>query len=275
MGIGELERALAGTIKDFLLRDLPLRRISLVGSLLKFSRTSFPDETELVSRLQMEQKPDGGWIDCEDTAWNAYFLSGRRDFVSHVDRALTWLVSERCPQKGWGFCKRDRSCIPITSQILFFLPQISGFPESASWLEEEWRKDLAAPVKLSYKAAFFILTYVSAQNRNFPLSPDLFQRTVEYLVAQQRDDGSWGPWRDHPAPSECFISGLCLGALAVSQGLIESRKFVAPALERGCQWAHRNQLDNGFFPAHFIDEGSAWVLFGWKEAEYTLAGNRK
>lgn len=270
MGIKKLERILAGTINDFLVRDLPLRRIVLVASILKYCGSGLDVERELLFRIKREQNDDGGWIDCEDTAWISYFLSGRKEVDGLYKRGLAWLLAERFAGKGWGFCKRDRSCIPITAQVLFLLPEITCFEEAFSWLEGEWTRDLASTVQLNYKGAFYILACISAYHRKQSFSLQLFQETIEYLISQQRADGSWGPWRTHPAPRECFITGVCLAAISASLKLFRDKRLI-PTIEKACDWNKKNQLDSGFFPTHFIDEGSGWVLFGWKEAIVALS----
>ncbi len=268
MGLEKLEKALVSTVSDFLVRRLPLRRILLVGSLLKHCQVELLEKQTLTERILSEQKSDGGWIDCEDTAWALYYLSCETECNNLIAKGIKWLDTERCENSGWGFCKRDESCIPITAQILFFIRNIPHCAEAASWLEKEWENDLASPINLNYKASWYLLCYFALRSQ--PFSRDLFHETVDYLLREQRDDGSWGPWRCHPAPSECFITGICLGALAYSYELTKHGAIIS-ALNRGIGWVTKKQLDNGLFPTHYIDEGSAWIFFGWKNAQETIS----
>ena len=259
-----LKCALNHTISDFLYRDLPLRRITLVASLLKDCHVEIDKKNRLTQRIVSEQKSDGGWIDCEDTAWALFLILDPNEFDAQIQKSRRWLDDEKCMKNGWGFCKRDKSCIPITAQILYFLTEVFPNPEPVLWLEKEWEKDLNAPINLNYKAAWYLLAYIKYQNK-IKLSAELFTATLAYLIAEQRPDGSWGPWRDHPAPSDYFITGISMAALAISYPLIKEKKIVS-SLKNGIQWIKNNQLENGLFPTHYIEEGSAWLFFGWCKA---------
>ena len=207
----KLSLSLTNTISDFLNRRLPLRRITLVATLLKSSYISFPYK-ELNARILSEQREDGGWVDCEDTAWSLSCIAGQKTLEAEFERGCKWLESEKNNGEGWGFCARDNPCIPITAQIMYFLPQSSFFSKSAPWLEENWRKDLQAPVNLNYKGAWYLLAYYK-QYKSQNLTSQLFDESVDYLIREQRNNGSWGPWKNHPAPGDCFITGICLAAL--------------------------------------------------------------
>jgi hypothetical protein len=260
----KLKNALIYTLSDFLNRGLPLRRIALVASLLKECHIKIDEKNKLTQRILNEQKSDGGWIDCEDTAWLLFLISDLSGLDVQIQKTRKWLEDEKCIENGWGFCKRDRPCIPISAQVLYFLTELFPEPESMLWVEREWKKDLNSPVNLNYKAAWYLLAYYKFHNR-IHLSDKLFEATISYLITEQRSDGSWGPWRDHPAPSDCFITGICMAALAISYPLIKETK-ITTSLKSGIQWIKRNQLENGLFPTHYIEEGSAWLFFGWCKA---------
>jgi hypothetical protein len=266
-----LKRALNHTIFDFLHRDLPLRRIALVASLLKDCHVEITEKNRLTQRIVTEQKSDGGWIDCEDTAWALFLISDINQLDIQIQKNRRWLDNEKCMEKGWGFCKRDKPCIPITAQILYFLTDLFPNTESVLWLEKVWEKDLNAPVNLNYKAAWYLLAYYKFHNK-INLSDELFSATLAYLITEQRPDGSWGPWRDHPAPSDCFITGISMAALAISYPLIKEKKIVS-SLKKGIHWIKKNQLKNGLFPTHYIEEGSAWLFFGWCKANSIIKNN--
>ena len=259
----KLSLSLINILHDFLSRCLPLRRITLVASLLKNICISLPYK-ELNVRILSEQKEDGGWIDCEDTAWSLYCLDGQEDVESEFARGRLWLENERCNDKGWGFCARDNPCIPITAQILYFLPQSQAFSQSVYWLEKQWRKDLRSQVNLNYKGAWYLLSYYKL-HESTNLSSQLFNDSVDYLIREQRDNGSWGPWKSHPAPGDCFITGICLAALSLSCSISGNNRILS-CLRKGIKWIKRSQLENGLFPTHYIEEGSAWILFGWNKA---------
>lgn len=268
----KLHSTLNEIIGDFLNRYLPLRRIILVSSLLKDCKLESPENKKIINRLIKEQKVDGGWIDCEDTAWSLYYLSHINSVRKNVEKGLLWLENEKHKNKGWGFCKRDQPCIPITAQILYLLPYFHKTVEPALWIENEWKIDLASPIKLNYKAAWYLLAYSSFQNKT-SLSTELFNKTINYLLSEQRENGGWGPWKKHPAPADCFITGICMAALALSSPVSGDNKIVN-SLTSGIQWIENNQLENGLFPTHYIEEGSAWILFGWSKAINIIMRNK-
>ncbi len=268
----KLHSTLNEIIGDFLNRHLPLRRIILVSSLLKDCKLESPENKKIINRLIREQKADGGWIDCEDTAWSLYYLSHINSVRKNVEKGLLWLENEKNKNKGWGFCKRDQPCIPITAQILYLLPHFHYDIEAIQWLENEWNKDLPSPIKLNYKAAWYLLVYNRFQN-NTSLSTELFNKTVNYLLSEQRENGGWGPWKKHPAPTDCFITGICMAALALSYPISGNNKIV-DSLTAGIQWIKNNQLENGLFPTHYIEEGSAWILFGWSKTSNIIMRNK-
>ncbi len=260
----KLSLALINTTHDLLNRHLPLRRIVLVASIFKNCNIIFPYSKELTACIVSEQKEDGGWVDCEDTAWSLCCLASKEDAEAEFARGCTWLENEQTKSSGWGFCARDNPCIPITAQIIYFLPKSQPFSQAYYWLEEEWHKDLQAPVNLNYKGAWYLLAFYKLQ-KALNLSHRLFTKTVDYLIREQRDNGSWGPWRNHPAPDECFITGICMAALSLSYTISPNKKIVS-SLRKGIRWIKQVQLGNGLYPTHYIEEGSAWILFGWSKA---------
>lgn len=258
----KLREALKETAHDFLERKLPLRRITLLASILKKCDVELSTPDALINRLLQEQHEDGGWVDCEDTAWTLYYLSLHKR-KENVKKGLLWLSQERCRDGGWGFCRRDRANIPITSQIMFLFPHFLPSIEAWNWLNKEWGKDLSQSVNLNYKAAWYLLASRSLAENKFPPS-ELQLKTIDYLIHEQRNDGSWGPWKSHPAPSECFITGICLAALSLAATMVGSngKKEVISSMKKSLKWINNNQLENGLFPTHYIEEGSAWIFLG-------------
>ena len=261
--LDKLRHALIQTISDFLNRRLPLRRIILVASIFKDCSIELPTTDILVRRLLKEQHKDGGWVDCEDTAWSLFYINENMHKKRVID-GLSWLEGERKEKKGWGFCKRDHPNIPITGQILYLLPEINSHIEAAKWLENQWEKDIESYVKLDYKGAWYVLAYTRLFEK-VQLSKELFEKTVQYLLKEQRNDGSWGPWRKHPAGDDFYSTGVSMTALALSYNVTGNRKIYA-ALSKSIKWIKNNQLENGLLPTHYIEEGSAWIFWGWSKA---------
>jgi prenyltransferase/squalene oxidase-like repeat protein len=274
MGAGNIEEfnklclTLINTTLDLLNRNLPLRRIVLVASILRNCNVTLPFHKKLTNRILSEQKKDGGWIDCEDTAWCLGYLGDLEEFENEAVRGCSWLEKEQSKNKGWGFCARDNPCIPITAQIIYFLPQSPTFSEPSKWLEEQWRRDLKTAINLNYKGAWYLLAF-SSLHESANLSFHVFRESVDYLIKEQRDNGSWGPWKNHPAPEECFITGISMAALALSYSISKDKKIL-PTLKKGLEWIREMQLKNGLFPTHYIEEGSAWIFFGWSKSMTVL-----
>lgn len=259
----KLENFLDTILHDYLERNLPLRRIVFLSSILKLTSNESDTSFDLSERIMKEQRDDGGWIDCEDTAWNIFSISELESYSEQREKAICWQKNEQINGKGWGFCNRDYSNIPITSQILYTIPELRN-NSSILWLENEWLKDLNSPTNLNYKGSWYLLAY-SRLFKDFDLSSSLFFNTVDYLLKEQRDNGGWGPWKDHPAPSDEFITGISSAALAEACQ-IHRTTLIENALRRSIFWFQNNQIDNGLFPTHYIEEGSAWCYLGWKKA---------
>lgn len=263
----KLENFLEIILCDYLERNLPLRRIAFLSSVLKLTSAKSDFPVDLYKRIITEQRKDGGWIDCEDTAWCIQSLPDSETYSGYKEKAIHWLQKERIIDKGWGFCKRDYPNIPITSQIQYLILELRNI-SVISWLENEWSKDLNSQINLNYKGAWFLLVYCRLY-KEFKLSSILFQKTSNYLLNEQREDGGWGPWKNHPAPTDTFITGICTAALAEAF-LINRTPNIEKALKKSISWFLNNQLENGLFPTHYIEEGSAWCYFGWKKAHKCL-----
>jgi hypothetical protein len=249
--------ALEGVLVDFLRRGLPHRRLSRLAGLLLLAsnpphRPAWRDT--LVEQLFASRLPDGGWVDCEDTAWSAFVLD-QLGTESVAEPALRWIQGERVAC-GWGYCQRDQPSIPMTATVLWLLPALRD-ERSVGWLREAWSRDLASPVRLSYKGAWYLLGD-RVENARPESEKKLRGETVEFLLEDQRQDGGWGPWRDHPAPTDCFATGLAMYALAKES--MDSR--IGASLKRGLEWCKSHRRTDGLFATHFIEEGSGWVLLG-------------
>ena len=261
--LNKLKNSLIVLLDDYLERKLPLRRIVFLSSILKMSSLEINSFDKVSRRIISEQKPDGGWIDCEDTAWNTFFLSNQHHYSTNRNSAIKWLANERPSDFGWGFCRRDFSSIPMTSQVLILVPELRNLPEFI-WLFDVWKKEMNSIVNLNYKGAWYLLL-MSSQNLTDDYDAFMISKTEDYLLTQQREDGGWGPWKDHPAKTSTFITGLCCLALSNTFKITRSEK-IQTSLRKSIHWFENNQLENGLFPTHYIEEGSAWCYIGWKAA---------
>lgn len=207
--------------------------------------------------LRARQHADGGWIDIEETAWCAAALPASS---SHSRLGMSWIEANRVAGGGWGRSQRDVVRVPTTGLVLRLHPEI-GTREDWLTLEESWAADLDSGVALTYKGAMYLM----CQPRNSWRDIELEQRTLSFLEANVNDDGGLGPWRGHPVGSDPWTTGVCLVGLAT----------VFPdcsLLDSGANWLCRNQLASGHWRYHFIDEGTAYALWGLSEAARFLKG---
>ena len=259
--LGPTTAALEAILADFVSRGLPHRRVARLAGLLLLSgvdgrAAKWPD---VAGYLASKQGAGGAWVDCEDTAWCSWVLCRLGAFPEIRTRSTAWLAAERSGG-GWGYCSRDLPSIPITATVRLLAPALRD-DRSNGWLRETWAEYLSGPVRLSYKAAWYLLA--SDQGGK----TDLGKRTLEHLIADQRESGGWGPWRDHPAAADCFSTGIAMWAVASQAADARS----AEVLRRAMAWCESERLDNGLFPTHFIEEGSAWIHLGWAAALRHLA----
>ncbi|MBU2601798.1 MAG: hypothetical protein KKA32_06475 [Actinobacteria bacterium] len=137
--------------------------------------------------------------------------------------------------------------------------------ESNDWcvLDHLWVADLQSDLQVTYKGGFFL----SCQDSDRRPS-DLVLRTFDYLHSQPNDDGGFGPWRGHPIGSDPWSTGVCLAGLCRFPELADRG-----VVERAVQWLIDTQLESGYWPYHFIDEGTAYAYWGLTEAANLLEGS--
>jgi len=207
-----------------------------------------------VEHIAESVRPDGAWSDPEETAWAAAALSHLDDKNNKiVIKAKTWLASVRHPGGGWGRHPRDQVRIPTTALVLALVPSVATDADQ-TWVRQAWEKDLNSPVHLSYKGGFYLLT---VDKKNNGEANPLALRTTAYLAEDQNDDGGFGPWRDHPIGSDPWSTGVVLW------GLSKFIDYVDPVvIEKALGWLERAQLPSGYWPYHFLDEGTSYALIG-------------
>jgi hypothetical protein len=242
-------------------------RIGRSGNAVILSGSGGGDLLERVLHsLKNCQLPDGGWADPEETAWAAGFISqvkGRDD--SGVAAAIQWLKSNRLNGGGWGKHSRDRARIPTTVLVLTLVPE-AGSDEDYKWVAHEWAKDLSGSVQLSYKAGFYLLV---AGHASIQGDSELIDRTIRHLIDDQNDDGGFAPWKSHPVGSDPWSTGIVLW------GLSKWIDRVDPAvIERALHWLEVTQLPSGYWPYHYLDEGTSYALIGAVSAMRAMASRK-
>lgn len=238
----------------------PIRRYRCAVCLAKTGELVGPGFELLFS--SQGHHSDGGWADVEETTWAVAFHDALSSWVSSTpslrSEGINWLMKERTTEGAWGRSSRDRPRVPVTAWVFTLLPELAD-PHSLLWLETEWRKDLLAEVKLTYKGALALKAFASV-DCNLK-DPDLIPDTVKYLMDEQHDDGGFGPWKNHPIGSEPWSTGIALIGLTAWPELLQPER-----VERVLAWLERVQLPNGLWPCHYIEEGSAYCYWGAVEA---------
>lgn len=213
----------------------------------------------LLDHIIEKQKSDGGWTDPEETAWAIGSIKLTREMgTSSIPPAIQWLDSVRHPDGGWGRHLRDKPRIPVTGLLLHLLPELSD-QKAVNWLKKEWRKDFEDAPTLTYKGAFFLLGLSACRVSADDCS--LIKETCSFIEDEQNQDGGFGPWKDHPIGSDPWSTGIVLLGLLSYPELVKRE-----VIETAVNWLAENQLPNGLWPYHYIEEGSAYAYWGLVEA---------
>jgi len=114
------------------------------------------------------------------------------------------------------------SRIPVSGIMVSLVPELAT-PERPRLLEDLWRSERNS---LTYKADYPLMAFRPA--RYEPREEGLIPETVMWLLNNQRRDGSFAPWLDHPVASDVFCTAIA--ALGLLQFPELSGK---PALENG------------------------------------------
>ena len=212
------------------------------------------------------QLSDGGWSDPEETAWAANIISCiRQDDGFSVLVANRWLKANRFNGGGWGKHSRDCARIPTTALVLTLVPE-AGCDDDYMWVAQEWAKDLSGSVQLSYKAGFYLLV---AGHPSIQGDSILIDRTIRHLIDDQNEDGGFAPWKNHPIGSDPWSTGVVLW------GLSKWIDRIDPAvIDRALHWLEVTQLPSGYWPYHYLDEGTSYALIGAVSAMRAMASRK-
>lgn len=263
--IGALIRFVTIALREGMeVKRLTLPCLAMHLSDLQLKGRMFEDIADTIAR---RQQADGGWSDIEETALATKYLSllPNSAFTNAISRAEKFLALCRNIDGAWGRSQRDISRIPITALLLYFIPKLRD-DLSGQWMKNTWRKDLKAPTALTYKGAFFLLAREAYRENS---AEELVVETCTYLGREQNDDGGFGPWKNHPIGSDPWSTGVVLW------GLSKWIDRVDPAvIERALHWLEVNQLPSGYWPYHYLDEGTSYALIGAVSAMRAMASRK-
>ena len=260
--------ALFLTLRQYLVKHIEPERIVRVAVLLKLSGVNQNNSVfqEIAKRCLTEQKDDGGWIGVEDSVWCVAFLEDFEEYSKAYKNGLIWLNNQKLKNEGWGKIKRDIGRIPITGLLLYLLPELSNV-DSLKWLESEWKREFSLNPKLTYKSAFTLMAF--KRNDYQFLDSYLFNDTLDWLIFQQNEDYGWGCCQGHPVGSTPFCTGVAITGLLQYPDKIDPNVIV-----NGLKWIEKNQLEEGLWPDHYIEEGSGWAFYALTEGYKFLKGQR-
>ena len=250
------DKVLQDFVRNAIKKRLEPSRVCRTALALFLSKSGAHDfsAANITAYLSENRIDDGGWSDPEETSWAIAVLSRLSGENSEtVQKAKVWLESIRHPGGGWGRHRRDQVRIITTALVITLVPSIVTDVDR-EWVSLAWKKDLNSPVRLSYKGAFYLLTVDNKDSENFD---PLVQETITYLADDQNDDGGFGPWRDHPIGSDPWSTGVVLWGL--SKWIDDVDPIV---VEKALAWLERTQLPSGYWPYHYLDEGTSYALIG-------------
>lgn len=261
--ISSSTKALLIFISQLLSRKGELGRVAQIVTALSLAGINV--KSDLIQRAAGYVKdmkyPDGGWSDPEETAWAIGAIRGLGDEKKVLTQsAIEWLHAVRHQDGGWGLHPRDKARIRITALISELVPDVIT-EKDTQWLAQEWQNDFSGSVRLSYKAGFFLLAI-----SNMP-EDDLIARTIDHLFDDQNEDGGFGPWKGHPIGSDPWSTGVVLWGLSKWVEKVDKK-----VIEKAIDWLRKSQLPNGYWPYHYLDDGTSMALIGAVAALKALAG---
>lgn len=251
--------ALFLVLRQYLKKQIELERIVRVAVLLMRSGVNRNSSIfqEIAKRCLAEQKDDGGWIGVEDSIWCLAFLKDFEECSQAYKNGLDWLRGQRLKNGEWGKTKRDIGRIPITGILLYLLPELSN-EDSLRWLESKWTREFGLNPKLTYKSAFTLMAF--KRNNYQSIDSQLLNDTLDWLISQQNEDCGWGYCQGQPVGSTPFCTGVAITGLLQYPDRIDQ-----DVITKGLKWIEKKQLEDGLWPDHYIEEGSAWMLFALVE----------
>ena len=257
--------ALRNIVDELQRKEIDFSRIAKTSSLLLWSGVS-PNSIPpaIYTRCVSEQKADGGWTGVDDTMWCTLLLSSSgSNHTDRIETSLRWLKEQRLTDFSWGRSARDMGRIPVTGALFYFLPQLADKP-GLNWLEQTWKRECYS---ITYKAAYTLMAF--RRNDYQPTDAVLIRDTAKWLAGEQREDGGFAPWKEHPVGSNVLCTSIAILGLLQYPEFVEDR-----VLGEGLNWLVDNQLRNGLWSYHQIEDGSSWGLYALAQISKFLAGNR-
>ena len=179
--------------REMFRKNIELSRIVKTSALLTLSGVP-PNciDENIVKSCAENQFDDGGFAGNTDTIWSICLLRQYPVYTRQTNAAMEWLEGNSGENGGFGRTKRDMHRIPVTGLALYLLPQLAQ-EKHLKWLETAWTSEINS---LTYKAAYTLMAF--NKNNYMPQDKKLIDRTIDWLVSQQEDNGGFAPWLKHP-----------------------------------------------------------------------------
>lgn len=238
-------------------KKLELKRITKIASLLSLSGyINIANFNSVKNNCINTQNIDGGWVSIVDTMWNTFFLSRfcQNELLNNITRGINFIEQNEGRSHLWGRSKRDFERIPVSGTMLWLHHSLAT-NERLKALENLW---ISEENSLTYKASYTLLAFKS--NLYSPCNKRLIDSTIEWLLSNQREDGSFAPWKTHPVQSDTYCTSLGLLGLMSYKELVPYKNIKLCA-----NWLINTQLSTGIWPYHEIDDGTGWALFALSE----------
>lgn len=246
-------------VKEMMRKNIELSRIIKCSTLMILSGVS-PNSIprDVLDTCLKSQNTDGGFVANSDTIWKVKFMSNYKGYEKNIEDAVIWLNNHRTGE-GFGRSNRDMGRIPVTGIAFYLLPRL-GSLSGLKWLENLW---LSEKNSLTYKAGYTLMAF--SKNDYKPKNKLLIEETIEWLESQQEEDGGFAPWKEHPVGSDIYCTSISiLGLLSYPDSC---KKDV---IKRAYNYIIKNQLKNGLWRYHELEDGASWGLLALTEIEKYL-----
>ncbi len=245
--------SLQNMVNEMQKKHLELKRMTKTATILLKTGFSSPGLFASLEKKCVEtQHRDGGWVAIVDTMWNIAFLSqiDSQKYAANISAGKEYLLKNVGPNGIWGRSVRDFERIPVSGTLLFLLPDMATEDRLLA-LEKLW---ISEKNSLTYKASYTLMAF--KRNHYVPQQAHLVSETMAWLINNQRCDGSFAPWKEHPVASDTYCTAIAL------LGMLSYPKFAdSTIVEKAATWLIETQLPEGIWPYHEIEDGGGWALF--------------
>ena len=195
-----------------------------------------------------------------------------------LDTLKGGIIKLQNPNGWYPFAiSKERSIAGIwaTGEAVAALSQIDAtfyskeIHSAIGWLISHQKKDGGWGVMLQENASVESTTWVITSLSKFESEEhEPLTKATKGLKTNQNEDGGFGPWKEHPIGSDPWSTGVVLWGLSKWIDNVDKK-----VIEKAIDWLKKTQLPNGYWPYHYLDDGTSMALIGAVAALKALAGN--